>query len=129
MSETKQVIVLRKDLNMRKGKMAAQASHASWATMLNRGYIHEGSKTLTIPLTDEMMAWFSVRFTKICVGVGSEEELLAIYELARAKGLPCCLIKDAGLTEFSGVPTYTAVGIGPELSSNIDPITGHLQLL
>ena len=129
MSETKQVIVIRKDLNMRKGKIAAQASHASWATLLNRGTIHEGTKTLTIPLTQEMMAWFKVRFTKICCYVESEAALIEIYELARAKGLPCSLIRDAGLTEFGGVPTYTAVGIGPELATNIDPITGHLPLL
>ena len=71
MSETKQVIVIRKDLNMRKGKIAAQASHASWATLLNRGHIHEATKVLSIQLTDDMMAWFKVRFTKICVYVES----------------------------------------------------------
>lgn len=129
MSETKQVIVIRKDLNMRKGKIAAQACHASWATLLNRGHIHEGSLTLTIPLEPDMLAWFQVLFKKVCVYVESEAALIEVYELARAKGLPCCLIKDAGLTEFGGVATYTAVGIGPALSEKIDPITGHLPLL
>lgn len=129
MSETKQVIVIRKDLNMRKGKIAAQASHASWATLLNRGYIHEGTSVLSIPLDQDMLAWFQVRFTKICCYVESEAALIDIYETARAKGLPCSLIRDAGLTEFGGVPTYTAVGIGPALSEKIDAITGHLPLL
>jgi len=129
MSETKQVIVIRKDLNMRKGKIAAQASHASWATLLNRGHIHEATKVLSIQLTDDMMAWFKVRFTKICVYVESEAALIDVYETARAKGLPVSLIKDAGLTEFGGVPTYTAVGIGPALAKDIDGITGHLPLL
>ena len=75
------------------------------------------------------MAWFKVRFTKICVYVESEAALIDVYETARAKGLACSLIRDAGLTEFGGVPTYTAVGIGPALAKDIDGITGHLPLL
>ena len=128
MSETKQVIIIRKDLNMRKGKIAAQASHASWAPLLNRGHIHQGTNVLSIPLDDDMLDWFKVRFTKICCYVESEQALIDIYETARAKGLPCALIRDAGLTEFGGVPTYTAVGIGPASSDKIDPITGRLPL-
>jgi peptidyl-tRNA hydrolase, PTH2 family len=128
-SETKQVIVIRKDLRMRTGKACAQAAHASWATLLNMGHIHEPTKVLSIPLTSCMMDWFKVRFTKICVYVESEEALLEVYESARAKGLPCSLIRDAGLTEFGGVPTYTCVGIGPALAKDIDAITGQLPLL
>ncbi len=128
-TSVKQVIILRKDLNMRKGKMVAQGAHASMAVLLNRGYTHEGSKSHTIPLDEAMIKWLTEKFTKICVSVDSEQQLLDIYELAHQAKLPCSLIRDSGLTEFGGVPTYTAVAIGPAYSDRIDEITGGLPLL
>ena len=128
-NEPKQVIVVRKDLNMRKGKIAAQSSHASLGAILNYGgKIYEGTLTLTI----ENMAvkeWLEGRFTKVCVSVDSEEELIDIYMKAMLNKVNVKLIKDAGLTEFGGVPTYTCLAIGPDYPENIDPITGHLKLL
>lgn len=117
----KQIIVIRKDLNMRKGKMVAQGAHASMAVLL------EEQRKLHHPLP-AMAEWLSGRFTKICVSVNSEAELLAVYEQAKAEGIPCSLIKDSGLTEFKE-PTYTAVGIGPDYPEKIDKITGNLPLL
>lgn len=111
----KQVIVLRKDLNMRKGKMVAQGSHASLVSYL----------AAEQPVAFD---WLNNGQTKICVGVDSEAELVAIYERAKADGIPCSLIRDAGHTEFKE-PTLTAVGIGPDDSGLIDPITGNLKLL
>jgi len=128
----KQVIILRKDLNMRKGKMVAQGAHASMAALLNEGFIEEwerGERQYRIRLSEEMENWISGRFTKICVSVDSEEELLAIYKQAEDENIHCSLIQDAGLTEFDGVPTYTAVAIGPAKSEDIDKITGELKLL
>lgn len=129
--EHKQVIVLRKDLNMRKGKMVAQGAHASMAAILNLGsYDKQGEgATLTIALDERIRPWLQGRFKKICVGVTSEKELLDLYKSAQDKGLVCALIQDAGLTEFGGVPTYTALAVGPDEDDKVDQITGGLGLL
>lgn len=123
---TKQVIVIRKDLNMRKGKIAAQASHASLAVFTNI-MIMNGPEYRMI-LTDSMREWLNGSFTKICVYVESEEELIEIHQKAKSSNIPCSIITDNGTTEFNGVPTKTAVAIGPDYSNIIDNITGHLPL-
>jgi len=126
----KQVIILRKDLNMRKGKMVAQGAHASMAAIINRGGIkHRESTSLVINMTPEMKEWLNGGHAKICVGCNSEEELIKLYEQAGKAGLLCSLIQDAGHTEFSGVPTYTAVAIGPAKAEDVDKVTGDLKLL
>ena len=113
----KQVIVLRKDLKMRKGKMVAQGCHASMkATLENMDH-------------PDVKAWLDGRFAKIVVSVDTEDELFAIHRAAKDAGLVCSLIQDAGFTEFGGVPTYTAVAVGPSLAEKIDVITGELKLL
>jgi peptidyl-tRNA hydrolase, PTH2 family len=134
----KQVIVLRKDLNMRKGKMCAQAAHASLKVFFDRVM---PSRILSKKKESGVLAfgwniwnqaeldWFNEGFTKICVGVDSEEELVAVYEKAKEAGILCTMVTDAGKTEFGGVPTRTAVAIGPDTEERIDPITGHLKLL
>jgi peptidyl-tRNA hydrolase len=71
--EHKQVIVLRKDLNMRKGKMVAQGAHASMRAILN-GARREGD-VLIIPLDARNEPWLCGRFKKICVSVNSESEI------------------------------------------------------
>jgi len=113
----KQILVMRKDLNMKVGKMCAQAAHASMkATLLH----------LDDPRVKE---WLSGKFTKIAVGVNSEEELLALHKNALDNGLISELITDAGLTVFDGVPTNTCIAIGPDTHENLQPITGSLKLL
>jgi len=111
----KQVIVIRKDLNMRKGKMVAQGSHASLSAYLR-----------TEP--DIRKQWMNEGQTKICVGVDSEEELQKIFAAANQAGLPAGYIRDAGHTELEP-GTATAVGIGPAENDAVDKITGHLKLL
>lgn len=129
MAEPKQVIIIRKDLNMRKGKSAAQAAHASMGAILNYASpIYDGDIKINVE-KPAVREWLLGRFTKVTVSVDSEEELLAIYNLALRDGLNAKLIQDAGLTEFGGIPTYTCVCIGPDYPENIDPITGHLKLL
>ena len=120
--ELKQVIILRKDLNMRKGKMVAQGSHASLKSF-HHAMVAAGKDENSVPVQ-----WFNGLSKKICVGVDSEQELLMAHAAAEAASLPCALIKDAGLTEFKE-ETYTAVAIGPALSSDIDRITGGFKLL
>jgi PTH2 family peptidyl-tRNA hydrolase len=130
----KQVIVMRKDLNMRKGKMVAQGAHASMAAVLDRMVIlsHRKEiqeKTLILESGTPMESWINGLFTKVCVSVDSESELIEIYEKAKDAGLIASIITDAGLTEFSGVPTKTCIAIGPNWADEIDPVTNHLKLL
>lgn len=118
----KQVIVIRKDLNMRKGKMVAQGAHASLIAFLSvYGSPSQSGQDTFLWLRDHKM-------TKICVGVDSEAELLDIHMQALKVGLPSSLVLDAAHTEFKE-PTYTACCLGPAPSEQIDPITGKLKLL
>ncbi len=133
MSSPKQVIVMRTDLNMRKGKMAAQASHASMAVILDMmeseyTELYERRK-LTIPEGSALSAWLNGPFKKICVGIDSESALEALYEDVLAFGIPVAKIVDSGLTEFGGVPTLTCIAIGPDYPERIDPFTKELKLL
>jgi PTH2 family peptidyl-tRNA hydrolase len=119
---TKQIIVIRKDLNMRKGKMVAQGSHASMAFLTRKLQTKE-------PLTQEQEEWLKDSFVKICVSVDSEQELLDIESKAKEQNVECHLITDKGLTEFNNVPTKTCLALGPDKSEILDEITGHLKLL
>ena len=125
----KQVIVMRKDLGMRKGKMIAQGAHASLKVLLDTGGLDPRGTVFTIPLDPALAAWLGGRFTKVCVSVDSEAALDAIVARAREAGLPCALIVDAGHTEFHGVPTKTCCAVGPAWADAIDAITGELPLL
>lgn len=125
--EHKQVIIMRKDLNMRKGKLVAQGAHASMGAIL--GQCKQDGNKLVLDLNDERMApWLTGRFKKICVYVNSEQELLDLHQQAKESGLICSLIQDAGLTEFGGVKTYTAVAVGPDREDKIDAVCKHLPL-
>ncbi len=134
----KQVIVIRKKFptskqneqsKLRTGKYVAQGGHAVSKIFFDR-ITEQGKDYIKISVTPEMIDWlFNERQTKITVGVEDEKELVEIYQAAKKANLPTCIITDAGLTEFNGIPTKTAVAIGPANSEEIDKITGHLQLL
>lgn len=121
MSRMKQVIVMRKDLKMRRGKEVAQGSHASTA-FLSQAYC-SGEE-----LGWEVANWLTGHMTKICVRVNSEQELVEIFNKGREAGLKCHMITDEGVTEFGGVYTKTCLAIGPDYASEVDKITGHLEL-
>jgi PTH2 family peptidyl-tRNA hydrolase len=122
----KQVIVVRKDLKMRRGKEIAQGAHASIAFLTRR--LQNKSKYSELCLTRQELDWINGIFTKVCLKVNSEEELLEVERKAKEAGLECHLVTDAGLTEFNGVPTKTCLAIGPDESEKIDLITGDLEL-
>lgn len=124
MSEVKQVILVRQDLKMRRGKEMAQVAHASMKVFFDLNN-SECTTSLRIPLTPEMGEWVHGLFTKVVLYVSSEELLLQAHQIAKEKGLPTSLIKDAGITEFGGKETYTTCAIGPAHSNEIDPITGR----
>lgn len=117
--DLKQVIVMRTDLNMRKGKMIAQGAHASMMFLTARGVV----------LSELQLRWLLGSMAKICVRVESEAELAEIYANARNAGLEAHIVTDAGHTEFHGVPTKTCLAIGPDRNDKIDAITGALKLL
>ena len=145
---SKQVIVIRADLRnskgnkIRTGKLIAQGAHASMKVILDsmdiqgnfkyissNGQKGEATGYLKMEAGSALNDWITGRFTKVCVSVDSEEELLDVYAKAKDAGLICALITDAGLTEFNGVPTKTCCAIGPAWSDEIDAVTGNLKLL
>ena len=129
MSDTKQTIIIRKDLKIRRGKEIAQGCHASLAFLTRRLVKFSDSKnTFTIDLTDEEIEWMNNSFAKVCLQVDSEQELLDIYNKAKEAGLEAHLITDSGRTEFNGIPTNTVVSIGPHSVDRINPITSNLKL-
>ncbi len=117
----KQVLVVRKDLKMRRGKEDSQCGHAAlaftWDTLLN------GTKP-----RKEVIQWKEQGQTKITVWVNSEKELMEVFIGAKNLGLEAHFITDAGHTEFNGTPTKTVVAIGPNKESKINKITGGLPL-
>lgn len=123
----KQVIVMRHDLNMRRGKQIAQGSHASMSFICRR--LQEAGSLSIADFTDAQRSWLTAGFAKVCCRVDSEEALLEIHDKALDIGLEVHLITDSGKTEFHGQPTNTCLAIGPDDAEKIDRITGHLQLL
>jgi len=124
----KQVIVMRTDLNMRKGKMCAQAAHASLATIFKSKITI--FSFLILRMNPYLRKWLGGSFAKIVVGIGSEKELILLYDIIRTTSkIPVSLIIDNGSTEFNGVKTSTCIGIGPWDSKEIDIFTGSLKLL
>jgi PTH2 family peptidyl-tRNA hydrolase len=122
----KQVIVIRRDLRMRRGKEIAQGAHASTAWLRQR--VLQGLAPNHVALSEVERSWLEQSNRKVTVKVGSEQELLAVYARALQAGLEVHLITDGGLTEFGGVPTRTCLGIGPDYDDRIDPVTGDLEL-
>lgn len=123
----KQVIVMRHDLKMRRGKQIAQGAHASMSFICRR--LQERGSVSLNDFSECEGAWLTGAFAKVCCRVDSEEELMAIHEKAVEAGLEVQLITDSGKTEFHGVQTRTCLAIGPDDSEKIDAITGQLQLL
>lgn len=129
-SDIRQVIVVRKDLNMRKGKMAAQVAHAAMAFLVDKLHsVTEDGPEFRVLLSSHQEEWLFGLHTKICVGVDSEEELKEVMHKATVAGLPVYPVTDAGLTEFHGEPTLTCAAIGPAPKDRFEDITGHLKLL
>jgi len=114
MTTKKQAILLREDLDMSKGKMIAQACHASL-------------KAYRKASEDDRSDWERKGEKKVALEV-TEDQIVQRFEQAKSAGIPAALIKDAGKTEIEP-GTITAVGIGPADESRIDSITGDLKLI
>lgn len=123
----KQVIVMRHDLKMRRGKQIAQGSHASMSFICRR--LQKQASVSLDDFSEVERSWLTGAFAKICCRVNSEQELMDIHDKAVASGLEVHLITDSGKTEFHGQPTRTCLAIGPDVAEKIDGLTGHLELL
>ena len=115
--EFKQVIVIRTDLKMQRGKLAAQSSHASV----------EALEKTKIKFPEWVEEWRETGMQKVVLKVSSEKELLELFESVK-KEIPTALIRDAGRTQIpSG--SKTCIGIGPAPEELIDKYTKELKLL
>lgn len=110
--------MIRQDLKLSKGKLAAQVAHASL------GAYRKAAQTYP----KDVEEWEKIGEKKVVLKVDGLKQLQEIKKKAGQAGLPLCLINDAGRTELpSG--TTTALGIGPAKESEIDKITGHLKMV
>ena len=139
MYKSKMMIVMRRDLKMRKGKIAAQAGHACVEAVLmalkkeNRlNDIEESSDGVELTLDKKtntpLSEWFHYGCAKVCVYVDSEAELLDLARKAAERGVLSAMITDAGITEFHGIPTKTCLALEPFPCDVADELTGHLSL-
>ncbi len=122
----KQVILIRKDLKMRRGKEIAQGSHASMEFLVST--LRSGRDCTQANLDEDTLEWITHGMPKICLRVNSEAELISHHEKALGLGLKSTIIRDSGRTEFGGVPTLTACAIGPDIAERIDEVTSELTL-
>ena len=111
----KQVILVREDLKLTRGKMSAQASHASVGAVLKS---HK----------DDIKKWQDQGMKKVVLRVNDLPMLMEYKRKAEDAGLVLILITDAGHTHLEP-NTITCLGIGPDKSSKIDKVTGELPLV
>ncbi|KAI5632054.1 peptidyl-tRNA hydrolase PTH2 domain-containing protein [Phthorimaea operculella] len=116
--EYKLVLVVRTDLNMGKGKIAAQCSHAAV------GAFEKAQKRDPASLE----VWQMTGQAKIALKTDSVDEIKQIADNANKLGLITSLIRDAGRTQIAP-NSITVLGIGPAPKDIIDKVTGHLKLL
>ncbi len=115
MTPYKQLILIRQDLKLPKGKACAQAAHASVEAVLK-----SDKKVVN--------AWREGGMAKIVVKVKDEKELIKYFQMAKDNDIVASLITDAGRTVIAP-GTKTCVAIGPEEEGKVDSITQDLKLL
>lgn len=115
--DTKMVILVRSDLNMTKGKAAAQACHAVLAAYKDASRRDPGL----------LSAWERTGQAKVTLKVDSEEDLMALVKKAREYGVTAQYIRDAGRTQLAP-NTTTVAAVGPAPCNLLDLVTGHLKL-
>jgi PTH2 family peptidyl-tRNA hydrolase len=111
----KQAIVVRTDLGMGNGKLAAQVAHASLQA------VNDADDAAR-------REWQGSGAKKVVLQAGAESDIFELAESAGAKGLPHAVIRDAGHTELEP-GTVTALGVGPASDAAVDGVTGSLSLL
>jgi peptidyl-tRNA hydrolase, PTH2 family len=110
----KQAILVRTDLKMTKGKIAAQAAHASVEATL------KSDKTV-------VSSWRREGMKKIVLKIKDKAELYKYIEAAKMEGLTTSVITDAGHTQLEP-GTVSCGAIGPAKDTEVDKITASLTL-
>ena len=126
--DVKQVIVIRRDLKMRRARRSrrVRTPRPPWLANLVVEAFDPATRSATVTLDEAAAVWVTSSWRKVTVQAHSEEELVELHDTARARGLRSRLVQDSGRTEFGGVPTLTALAIGPDRAAVIDEVTGHL---
>jgi PTH2 family peptidyl-tRNA hydrolase len=111
----KQVILVRQDLKLPKGKLAAQVAHASVGALVKS---HK----------DDVKKWQAEGQKKVVLKVADDKELFKYKLQAEDNGLVTALIQDAGHTVVEP-GTITCLGIGPDKDDKIDNVTEKLKMV
>ncbi|XP_026755015.2 peptidyl-tRNA hydrolase 2, mitochondrial-like [Galleria mellonella] len=117
-NEYKLVLVVRTDLNMSKGKIAAQCGHAAV------GAFEKAQRKDP----EGLKLWQFTGQAKIALKTDSVDEIKQIADNAKKMGLITSLIRDAGRTQIAP-NSITVLGVGPAPKDIVDKVTGHLKLL
>lgn len=120
--ELKMWLVVRTDIDLPKGKLAAQAGHGFASAIINA--LQKDADDRTSIVSD----YFNMSQPKIVVGTKNEESLKKIQKECDELGIPNALITDEGRTVFSE-PTITVLGIGPCYRNTLPKSVNRLQLL
>ena len=117
MTGVKQVIVVRTDLDMGKGKIAAQVGHACVL----------GAENVRKSKPDWFKTWWLGQ-EKVVLKVSGLKDLEEIKKHAIELDLPWSEVTDAGHTQIAP-GTTTCISVGPAPEELINKITGDLKLL
>lgn len=128
--KVKQLIIVRKDLDMPVGKLSAQVSHASLLSFLNACNKQKNKNSIHYVINDNDFnyEWINGSYPKVVLAVKNENQILKYKQKAEENGIPCALITDEGRTCFDGQPTITCLGVGPFDKDILDKIFKRLRL-
>jgi len=125
MKETRQIIIMRTDLDMPIGKMISQGAHASEGAITKQ---ENSSENMTMKRFQLLKDWKQTGKTKIVLGINSLVKLLNIIEKAESIGINTYVVTDEGRTHFDE-PTITCACLGIDTKENLDKVTKRLRLL
>lgn len=130
----KQLIIVRTDLGLSKGRLVSQGAHASLAVitnMMNRSISNGGLIQYTLPTTfgSDVDIWLHETFTKVVLKVDSKQQLLDLYKKANELGLHTSFIRESSLIDENGDHTLTCIAVGPAKDEYLLPISEGLKLL
>lgn len=125
--EPKQIILLRRDLKLRRAEAAALASKASMAFIIEYD-VSDRSDSVQIKLTGIEAEWILNSATRIILGVQTEDALKKILLKAELQGIPTYEINGPSSGKFDEGIQLIAASLGPDESEKLDIITGNLKL-
>lgn len=126
MNDIKQVIVVRKDIRLRRSELASNVAHASMKFLIDNNESERGDE-ISLRLSSEEARWIQGSSKKIIVGVSSEEALKNLMFKAEISGISVYPVFKTSLDE--NVETLTCAAFGPDESSVIDELTKNLKLI